>query len=216
MIDKYFAPIPKGTKEVYRPNIVEPPLAAEIRDTIFDNIQLPAVVQTYRIPAQGTPDYYAVSMLSTLLSSGESSRLYKALVDEQQKAVFVGNFPFSLEDPGVSIAFGIANMGVEVDALEAAMDAEVKKAQEELISEREFQKLRNQMENDFVTGNSTIAGIAESLADYHMYFGDANLINTELERFLKVTREDMQRVAREYFHPGNRVVLYYLPIQNQP
>ncbi len=216
LIDQYFAPIPKGTKPVYRPDIVEPPLAAEVRDTIFDNIQLPAVVQTYRIPAQGTDDYYAVNMLGTLLSAGESSRLYKALVDEQQKAVYVGNYPFSLEDPGVSIAMGIANMGVDLGALEEAMDAEVKRVQNELISEREFQKLRNQVENDFVTGNSTIAGIAESLANYHMYYGDANLINNELERYLKVTREDIQRVAREYYHPGNRVVLYYLPKQIQP
>ena len=98
--------------------------------------------QTYRIPEQGSKDFYAVSMLSTLLSQGESSRFYKALVDEQQKAVAVFNFPFELEDPGVSLSAGIANMGVDVGDLEAAMDAEVKKVQDELISEREFQKLR--------------------------------------------------------------------------
>ena len=107
-------------------------------------------------------------------------------------------------------------MGVALGALEEAMDAEVKRVQNELISEREFQKLRNQVENVFVTGISSIACFAESLANYHMYYGDANLINNELERYLKVTREDIQRVAREYYHPGNRVVLYYLPKQIQP
>ncbi len=211
MIQQYFGSIPRGTKEIYRPEIVEPPLGGEIKDTIYDNIQLPAVVQTYRIPAQGTPDYYALSMLSTLLSDGESSRLYKALVDEQQKAVFVGSFPFSLEDPGVNLAFGIANQGVSLGDLEVAMNAEFIKVQNELIGEREFQKLRNQVEAGFVTSNSTIAGIAESLADYYMYLGDSNLINTELDRFLKVTREDIQRVAQKYLVPENRVVLHYLP-----
>ncbi len=90
LVKKYFNTIPKGTKPIPRPTIVEPPLNKEIRDTVYDNIQLPAVVHTYRIPAQGTPDYYAVSMLSTLMSQGQSSRLYRALVDEQQKAVFFG------------------------------------------------------------------------------------------------------------------------------
>lgn len=215
-INKYFAGIPRGTKEIYRPSIVEPPLGGEVRDTIYDNIQLPAVVQTYRIPAQGTPDFYAVSMLGQLLSQGESSRLYRALVDEQQKALFVGNFPLDMEDPGVSIAFGITNMGVDPSEVEAAIDAEILKVQNELISDKEFQKLKNQVENDFVSSNSRVAGIAESLANYHMYFGDANLINTELERYLAVTKEDIQRVAKQYYKKDNRVVLYYLPKQVNP
>ena len=216
LVTKYFSNIPRGKGEVYRPNIVEPAMTAEIRDTIYDNIQLPAVIMAYRIPAQGTPDFYAVSMLGTLLSQGESSRLSKAVKDEQQKAVFVGNFPLPLEDPGVSIAFGIANMGVDVVGLEESINAEIVKTQNELISDSEFQKLRNQVENDFVSSNARVAGIAESLANYHMYFGDANLVNTELERYLAVTKEDIMRVAKEYYKPTNRVVLHYLPKAANP
>jgi predicted Zn-dependent peptidase len=215
LVDKYFAGIPRK-KDPYRPNIVEPALGGEVRDTVYDNIQLPAVIQTYRIPAQGTPDYYAVTMLGQLLSQGESSRLHKALIDEQQKALFVGNFPLSLEDPGVSIAFGICNGGVDPKEVEMSMDAEVAKVQNELISESEFQKLRNQVENDFITTNETVQGIAESLANYHTYFGEANLINTEIDRYMKVTREDIQRVAKKYYTKDNRVVLYYLPKPSNP
>lgn len=210
-VKKYFGSIPKSNKEIYRPSIVEAPLKSEIRDTIFDNIQLPAVIQTYRTPAQGTPDSYAVSILSTLLSQGQSSRLNKALVDEQQKALFVGAFPFDLEDPGVSLAFAICNAGVDPSELEHAIDAEVHKIQNELISDKEFQKLKNQIENDFVGGNSKVVGIAESLANYHMYYDDASLINTEIDRYLAVTKEDIMRVANKYFTKDNRVVLYYLP-----
>ena len=215
-IKKYFGNIPTSKKPVYRPNVVEPELTKEIRDTVLDNIQLPAVIQAYRIPAQGTKDFYAVSMLGQLLSQGQSSRLYRALVDDQKKALFVGNFPISMEDPGLSIAFGITNMGVSPADLEAAMDAEIGKVQKDLISDDEFQKLRNQVENDFISSNSTVAGIAESLANYEMYFGDANLINTELDRYLAVTKEDIRAAAKKYFNKNNRVVLYYMPKPTQP
>ncbi|HHS95196.1 MAG TPA: insulinase family protein [Phaeodactylibacter sp.] len=216
LVQKYFGSIPRGDGEIFRPNIVEPPLQGEIRDTVYDAVQLPGVIQAYRIPAQGTDDYYAVDMLGMLMSQGESSRLYKSLVDEQQKALFVGNFPMALEDPGVSIAFGIANMGVETAELEAAINKEIEKVQTELISDREYQKLRNQIENDFVSSNSRVVGIAESLANYHMYFGSADLINTEIERYLKVTKEDIRRVAQKYFSKDNRVTLYWLPKPTNP
>ena len=210
-VAKYFGSIPKGTKEIYRPNVIEEPLGGEVRDTIFDNIQLPAVIQTYRIPAQGTPEFYAVSMMATLLSQGKSSRLTKSLVDDQQKALFVGAFPFDLEDPGVTIAFAICNAGIEPSEVEASIDAEINRVKTELISDEEYEKLRNQIENDFVSSNSRVAGIAESLANYHMYFGDASLINTEINRYLAVTKEDIMEAAKKFFTKDNRVVLYYMP-----
>jgi len=215
LVHKYFSDIPRGEKEIVRPTIVEPKQIVEVRDVIYDNIQLPAVIHAYHIPAQGTDDYYALNMLTTLLSAGQSSRLYKALVDNQQKALFSGSFPLALEDPGLFLAFAIANVGVPAEDLEAAMQDELDKVRNEIISENEFQKLRNQVETQFVTSNSTVAGIAESLANYYVYFGDANLINTELERYMKVTREDIKRVAAEYFSKDNRVVLYYLPMSEK-
>ena len=100
--------------------------------------------------------------------------------------------------------------------LEKAITAEIEKAQKELVSDAEFQKLRNKTENDFITANSTMAGIAENLSNYHVYFGDANLINTELDRYRKVTREDIRAAANKYFNKNARVVLYWLPKTKQP
>jgi predicted Zn-dependent peptidase len=211
LVTKYFGSIPKSKKPIYRPSVVEPALNGEVRDTFYDNIQLPAVLMAYRIPAAGTPEYYAVSMLGTLLSQGESSRLQKALVDDQQKAVAVGNFPLDLEDPGVSIAYGICSMGTDVLDAEQSITAEIERIKTETISDEEFQKLRNQVENDFVTSNSRVAGIAETLANYKMYYGDANLINTELNRYLAVTKDDIKNAAKKYYNNNNRVVLHYLP-----
>ena len=210
-ITKYFSTIPKGTKEMRRPTVVEPIKHKEVRDTVFDNIQLPAVMMGYHTPAQGTPDAYAVGMAAQILSQGNSSRMQKSIVDEQEKALFVGAFPFPSEDPGMALMFGIPNMGVELMDLEAAINTEVEKLQNELISENEFQKLRNQIENDMIARNAKVELVAEDLANYFIYYGDANLINTEIDRYMKVTREDIQRVAKEYFRKDNRVVLHYLP-----
>ena len=211
LINKYFADIPKGGKEIPRPQIVEPAQQKEVRDVVYDQVQLPAVIEAYHIPAQGTEDAYALSMLNTLLSDGQSSRMYRSLVDEQQKAVAAGAFPLALEDPGLYLVYTIANMGVSVEELEKSVDEQIEKVKNELITEKEFQKIRNQIENDFVTGNSTMAGIAENLANYHVYFGDAEYINTEIDKYMKVTREDIKRVANKYLTKENRVVLHYLP-----
>ena len=211
-IEKYFGSIAKGTHTVPRPTVVEPEKFAEVRDTVYDNIQLPAVVQAYHGPAQGTEEAYAVEMMSMVLSQGKSSRLQKNVVDKQQKAVFAGAFPMPSEDPGLLLMFGIANMGTEVLDLEESMNREVDRMSEELISVEEFEKLRNQIENDFISGNASMAGIAESLSDYYLYYnGETNLVNTELERYFKVTREDILSAAKKYLRTENRVTLHYLP-----
>ncbi len=211
LIDKYFATIPKGKNIIPRPTVVEPPLNGEVRDTIYDNIQLPGVIETYRIPAIGTPDFYSAYMLSELLSGGESSRLNKAVKDEKQLVVYVGSFPYPLEDPGIHLVFAIANMGADPMVVEKAMDEEVDRVKNELISDREFQKLRNMIETEFVGDNTRMVGIAENLANYKMFYGDTNLINTELKKYMDVTKEDIQNIAKKYFNKNNRVVLYYLP-----
>src|SRR5690606_30082082 len=185
-------------------------LKAEIRDTVYDNIQLPAIFMAYRTPELNHPDYYAVQMMSMVLSDGNSSRLNKNLT-EKGKALFAGSFPYPLEDPGVALMFASPPMGGDMDSLEMAIDAEVKKLQDELISDEEFEKLRNMIESSFITSNSTMAGIAESLADYYTYKNNTNLINTEIDKYMAVTKEDIMRVAKTYFVKTNRVILYYLP-----
>ena len=211
LVEDYFGDIPKGSHEIYRPDIIEPPQTEEIRKTVYDNIQLPAMFTAYRMPAMGDPDSYALEMLQTLLSGGQSSRLYKALVDNKQLALQLGAIPLALEDAGVFIIYGIANTEVKLEDLEAAVEEEITRVIESGLTEREFQKLQNQTENDFISRNTTMAGISESLANYYAFFGDANLINTEIERYLAVTPENIIDVAKKYLVPENRVVLYYLP-----
>jgi predicted Zn-dependent peptidase len=210
-IEAYFGPIAKGTLPMNRPSIKEPPLGGEVRDNVYDNIQLPAVLHAYRAPKQGGNEYYAFNVLSTILSGGASSRMNKTLVDTKQLAVAAQSVPFFNEDEGLFIALTIANMGVKVETLEENMDSLVNGLKLGLVGEREFQKVKNQITTDLVNSKATMAGIAESLANNEVYFGDANLINTELEKYNKVTREDVLNVAKKYLNKDNRVVLHYLP-----
>jgi len=210
-IEAYFGPIAKGSIVMNRPSIKEPPLGGEVRDVIYDNIQLPGVFQAYRAPKQGGNEYYAFNVLSNILSGGESSRMNKVLVDNKQLAAAVQSVPFFNEDDGLFISLGIANVGVNIDTLEKNMDSVINELKNGLVGEREFQKVKNQITTEMVNSKATMAGIAESLANNEVYFGDANLINTELEKYNKVTRQDVLNVAKKYLNKDNRVVLHYLP-----
>lgn len=234
LVQKYYGDIPARKLPIYRPNankisqrfkgkrilemsdlsnqdIVEPKQTKETRNVVYDNIQLPAVIMAYHIPEQGSEDYYALQMLGTLLSGGQSSRLNKEIVDKQQKAVFAGSFPLALEDPGLMLMFAIGNSGVSAEDLEKSIQTELENVKTNLISNDEFKKLQNQVENNIVNQRSGVAGIAEQLSNYYAYFGDTNLFNTEVNRYMSVKKEDILRVAKKYLTNENRVVLYYLP-----
>ncbi len=213
LIKKYFSDIPRGTREIYRPDVKEENQSVEVIDTAYDKIQLPAIVEAYHIPPVGSNDYYPLRMLTTLLSEGRSSRLYKTLVDQTQKAVYVATLPAALENPGLFISFAIANQGVKADELEKLIDSEIQKVKDSVISDEEFQKLKNQVETEYVNQNATDEGTAENLAYYYTFYHDTDAINTELDKLLKVSKEDIKRVADEYLTNKNRVVLFYLPVQ---
>lgn len=211
LIAKYYGDIPKGTKPIPRPTDVEPDQTEEKRVNFYDNVQLPAVILAYHVPKLGTADNYALQLVTQLLSQGKSSRFQKAIVDEQQRALAVGAFAIPNEDPGVAMMYGIASAGTKPEDLEKSMEDEVDKVVNNLISDEEYQKLRNQAENDFISQNQRVAGVVQNLATYYTFLGNANLINTELEQYNKITKEDLKRVAAKYFNKNNRLVVYYLP-----
>ncbi len=210
-VDKYYSSIPKGTKEIRRPEPNEPPLGGEIRDTVFDQIQLPAIIQAYRTPAYGADDYYAVDLLAKMLSGGQSSRLHKKLVDEKQLAMVVNLFPMPFEHPSVALTFALPNMGIDPQKLEKAMNAEIAAVKNGKIDDREFQKLKNQVKSQFVNRTARLAGRANALARNYTYFQNADLVNTEIDNYMAVTKEDIKAAANKYLTKDNRVVLYYLP-----
>jgi predicted Zn-dependent peptidase len=123
----------------------------------------------------------------------------------------VQSFPFDLEDPSLFLLFGIANFGKSPKDIEASIQDEIQKVKDSLITDNELTKIRNEEETSFIEKNSTEQGKAIELANYHIFFGDTNLINSEIDKFMAVTKEDLRRVANQYLTEKNRTVLYYLP-----
>jgi len=211
MIKKYFSTIPKGPK-VERVNIKEDPIQKTITATEYDdNIQIPAKLYVYRTPSMKERDAYVLDMISSILTDGKSSRMYKKMVDEDKEALQVLAFPRSQEDYGMYVMGALAMGETPLDKLGESMDEEIKKLQTELISEKEYQKLQNKFENRFVNSNSSVQGIAGSLATYHMLYGDTDLINKEIEIYRGITREDIKEVANKYLNKNQRLDLDYLP-----
>ena len=210
-IAEYYGSIPKG--EVFPKNFTkDAPITQEKEVTVTDaNIQLPAYVFAYRTPSNKEKDAYALQMLSTYLSNGKSSVLYKKLVDQDKKALAVQAFNLGMEDGGV-FAFFTIPMGATTKAtLQSDIDSEIKKLQTELISQEDYQKLQNQFENQFVNSNSSIQGIASSLATYNVLMGNTNLINKEIDIYRSITREDLKKAAEKYLNSNQRVIINYIP-----
>lgn len=196
---------------VPRPAPTPEPINGVIRDTVYDNIQLPAIFMGYKFPKETDRDFAALEMLNAVLSGSTSSRMNKDIVEKKEQAMAAFSFAFDMEDPGLGIVAAIASNGTSLGDLEKSLDEEIAGIQNSLISEEEFEKVRNQFENQIVTSNASDAGIAENLAEYYMYYGDAGLINRQMQRYMSVTREDIQRVAQKYLTQQNRIILYYLP-----
>ncbi len=211
LVWKYFADIPAGAP-IERPSIVEPPIPGEVRDVVYDRIQLPAVVQAYRLPARGAEGFYAADMVNRLLSNGSSARLNKALRDEQGSALQTGAFSLAFEDPGLSVLYAVANSGVDAAVLERSMDAEVQRIAAEGVTDAEMAKLKVQLETEAVQEQTRVAGRAAELATARILLGDTALVNTELDRYLALTAADVQQAAARWFDPRSRVVLHYRPM----
>lgn len=150
-------------------------------------------------------------MISTYLSGGKSSKLYKKLVDDQKMALQVQAVNLGQEDYGIYAILALPLGDTSLGTLVEEIDAEITKLQTTLISEKDHQKLLNQFENQFVNANASLEGVAGSLATYYLLYGDTGLINSEIDIYRSITREDIKEVANKYLKNNQRLLLEYLP-----
>ena len=215
MVEDYFGPIPRGN-DVPRVNIKEDPIVEETRKEFFDaNIQIPMVLVCYRTPSMKSRDAYVLDMISTILSDGKSSRLYKKMVDEKKISLQVQAVNLGLEDYGGYVILSLPLGENSLDDLLVNIEEEVVKLQNELISDREYSKLQNIFENNFVSSNASMAGVANSLARYYMLYGNTNLINDQIDIYKSITKEEIRDVARKYLKKNQRAIIDYLPKKDE-
>jgi zinc protease len=210
-IDKYFASIAKPERLLPRVQVKEPPRKGESRVTEYGSNDLPAVGLTYLTPRQADPDSSVLRVADALLSMGESSRLYNALVYTQQLAAEVDATADVLEDVSLFYITAILSEGKKPEDVEKSLLAEIKKLQDVPVSAAELDKAKNQIITDQLRERETSNGKAQALGEAAVLLGDPNRVNTDLDKLQAVTAADVQRVMKKYFTDANRLVLYYLP-----
>jgi predicted Zn-dependent peptidase len=214
-ITNYFGAIPKGAP-VARQKIEEAPITEAFKATWEDpNIQIPMLVASYRTPSMKSRDARVLDMISTYLSDGKSSKLYKKIVDDKKMALQIGAFNYSQEDYGMYLIYGLPMGENTAESILKEIDEEIVKMQTELISETDFQKLQNKFESNYVSNNASVEGIADNLATYYMLYGDINLINTEIDIYRSITREEIRAISKKYLNANQRLILDYVPAKDK-
>ena len=212
-IEKYFAGIPKPSAPIPRVTAQEPPQSAERRVVKWYGSlsPLPAIVAGYHMPAQFTPDSYPLILASNILSGGESSRLFRKLVYEDQMAVQaagIGNFT---EQPNLFYALALLNPGRSIAAGEKALEAVLEQMKSQAVDPRELEKAKNQQISADILGRLSVQEKADAVGRAAVVGRDPNLVNLSLENFLRATAADIQRVARQYFDRSQRTILLIEP-----
>lgn len=211
LAQKYFKDIPSRpvpTRNFPKEESITETIEAKFYDP---NIQIPAIITAYRTPGFKERDAYVLSMVSTYLSDGKTSKLYKKIVDDKKMALQVGAINIDQMDYSIYAIYGLPLGDTSLDTLLAEMDEEIVKMQTELISEKDYQKLQNKFENRFVNSNSSVQGIANSLVRNYVLYDDINLINNQIDIYRSITRQEIQDVVKKYLNPNQRVELEYLP-----
>ena len=183
----------------------------ERRLELYDRVQLPRIYMAYHIPAYGSKESYEADLLSDILSSGKSARLYKELVYKQQIAQEAQAFYLPLQETSLFIIMATAKPGVAIEDLEQALQNELERLCADGVYNREVRRVKNQVEARKLRELQTMAMRADYLNQFAVYFDQPQLINTEIERYEKITCADMGNLCAKYLQHNNRVVLHFLP-----
>ncbi len=211
LVNQYLGRVPKAARQVPRDIPQEPPQTKEKRATVQVAVPLPAVVVAYHITKDGNPDSYPLHIVDKVLSDGQSSRIYKKLVYEQQMAVAAYGTANLIEDPNLFYAVAIVQPGHTTDEVTTALIAEIERLKTEPITDHELQRAKNQFARDYILGRESDQQKAMQLAHAVVIHNDIRTADGEFDIFQRITIADVQRVATTYFRPENRLVLTVVP-----
>ncbi|MFT3674865.1 MAG: pitrilysin family protein [Chitinophagaceae bacterium] len=205
LAEKYLEPIP-AQPDPPAVHIKEPPQTGERRIAVQKDVATPYIGIAYKAPEAKHDDYYALTLLSAILSSGKSSRLYASLIDNQQLATSIFSSYGESFDPTLFGIYGIAAKNVSAQQLEDAIYVEIEKIKKEGVTEQELQKVKNQSLIEFYNQVETINGKSNNIGTYEVFFGDYRKMFEAPAKYNQVTLADIQRVANTYFKKSTRTV----------
>ena len=211
LVNQYLGRVPRAEREVPRDIPQEPAQTREKRVTLQEPWPLPAVVVAYHITFDGNPDSYPLHIASKVLSDGQTSRIYKKLVYEQQMAVAAFGSANLIEDPNLFYAVAIVQPGHSPEEVTTALIAELDRLKTEPITAHELQRTKNQFARDYILGRLSNQQKASQLSHAVVIHNDIKTADGEFDIFQNITVADVQRVARTYFRPENRLILTLLP-----
>jgi len=211
LVEKYFAPIPPQAPPP--PVDVSEPEEVAARAEVYKDpfAQLPAIMLGWKVPARRTPDFYALNLGSDLLLDGDSSRLYQRLVKDEESVVGINGGMGERRGPSILYIFAIPKPGHTTEAIRATIQEEVERLGTEGPTPEEMEKLRNTLLNDTVRSRQSTLFRAQRLAEYTLYDGDPHLFNTEMERYLAVTPEQIRDAVKRYLLTDNHSVMEVVP-----
>ena len=210
LVEQYLGLVPKG-KPVPRDIAAEPPHKAEERYTVTEPWPLPAVVVSYHITFDGNPDSYPLHILAKILSDGDSSRIYRALVYDKQLALAAFGEAKLIEHPNLFYAVAIAQPGHTPEEVQKALLDEVDRVKTDGVTAEELNRAKRQFARDYIFGRETVQQKALQLAHAIVIHNDIKTADGEFDLFQNVTQADVQRVARTYFTPEARMLLTVMP-----
>lgn len=216
-VDEYFAPIKRPDWSIPRVAVTEPERTHAVSRTVYEpNTPLPAVLISYPIPPDRDPDSPALAVLNTILSGGESSRLYQSLVYRDQLAQSAESFVDSKQGPGNLAVLSIMASGKSAADGEAALRREVARLRDTPVSPAELAKARNQIVTTVLRSRETAEGKATTIAESTIIDGDPHAADRDLAAIARVTAADVQRVARKYLRDERSATIRYLPAEMAP
>lgn len=207
LTEKWFGPIP--AREVKRPQYnFEPEQTKKRTEHVYNDVPLDLIVMGYHICERMHPDYYATDLLTDILGSGKSARLFNELLKKQKLFSEIDCYQSGDFDPGLILIEGKLIKGVTLQQAEEAIERVIQELVENGVTEIELEKVKNKTETNIRFNDMGVLNKAMKLA-YATYYGNTNLANTEVDEYLKVTANDIQRVAKTYLKSSNCSVLYY-------
>lgn len=211
LVRKYFEDIPAGP--IVPPVNLKEPLQQKEKRTVYEDpfAPFPAYLSAYHIPERTHPDYYPIQLLEKILFDGESSRLYRSLIEEQQMALNIFGGEDGKFGPGLFFHFIQIRPGHTLPEVEAAVQTQIQNLVEHPVSKAELEKTKNKVKADFISRQETVQNKADQLCIYTMLFGNPELFQTEFEKYESLQVEDVRAAAQTYFVPGNRSVIEVYP-----